>query len=124
MRFTTRLILTAVLLATTATTASAGGRIGQAVQNVRGAVQEWRAERQAHRGGGSSCTTQTTTHQPQAVQFGGAGLYPQPQPVPVVMPQVGTVQVVPHQQYQQYTPIRLTSPVPVYPACVGGNCGR
>lgn len=120
MRFTTRLILTAVLLATTATTASAGGRIGQAVQNVRGAVQEWRAERQAHRGGGSSCTTQATTT-PQGVQYGGAGLYPQPQPVPVVMPQVGTVQVVGH---QQHTPIRLTSPVPTCPTCAGGNCGR
>ena len=59
-------------------------------------------------------------HQPpQAVQYGGAGLYPQPQPVPVVMPQVGTVQVVGGQQYQ---PIRLTSPVPTCPTCVGGVC--
>ena len=116
-----RFFLTAAVLVLTAVSARAGGRIGQAVQNVRGVVQEWRAERQAHRGGCSSCTTQATTTQPQAVQYGGAGLYPQPQPVPVLMPQVGTVQVVGHQQYQ---PIRLTSPLPVLPACVGGNCGR
>ena len=108
MRFTTRILLTAALLAVSATAATAGP--------IRGLVQ-----RLTGRGGCGSCATQATT-QPQAVQYGGAGLYPQPQPVPVVMPQVGTVHVVGHQQYQQYTPIRLAAPLPTCPTCVGGVC--
>lgn len=102
-----RLILTAALLAVSATAATAGP------------IRDRLAARFNRPSGCSSCTVQP----PQAVQYGGAGLYPQPQPVPaqVVMPQVGTVQVVGGQQYQ---PIRLTSPVPTCPTCVGGNCGR
>jgi hypothetical protein len=105
-----RFLLTLAALALTATAADAGP------------IRDRLTARFSRPSGCSSCTTQTTTHQQlQGVQYGGAGLYPQPQPVPVVMPQVGTVQVVGHQQYQ---PIRLTSPLPVFPACVGGNCGR
>ncbi len=111
MRLSIRtLILTAALLAVSATAATAGP------------IRDRLAARFSRPSGCSSCTTQTATHQqPQAVQYGGAGLYPQPQPVPVVMPQVGTVQVVGHQQYQ---PIRLAAPLPTCPTCVGGNCGR
>ncbi len=112
MKFTTRILLTAALLAASATAATAGP------------IRDRLAARFSRPSGCSSCTGQATTTQPQGVQYGGAGLYPQPQSVPVVMPQVGTVQVAGHQQYQQYTPIRLTSPVPTCPACVGGNCGR
>jgi hypothetical protein len=104
-----RFLIVVAALALTATAADAGP------------IRDRLAARFSRPSGCSSCTTQATTTQPQGVQYGGAGLYPQPQPVPVVMPQVGTVQVVGHQQYQ---PIRLASPVPVYPACMGGNCGR
>lgn len=99
-----RLILTAALLAVSATAATAGP------------IRYRLAARFNRPSGCSSCTVQP----PQAVQYGGAGLYPQPQPVPaqVVMPQV------PGGEQYQYQPIRLTSPVPVYPACMGGNCGR
>ena len=106
MRFTTRILLTAALLAVSATAATAGP--------IRGLVQ-----RLTGRGGCGSCATQATT-QPQAVQYGGAGLYPQPQPVPVVMPQVGTVQV----GQRQYTPIQVGTGLPTCPTCVNGNCGR
>lgn len=98
-----RLILTTTLLAVSATAATAGP------------IRDRLAARFARPSGCSSCTVQPVP----AVQYGGAGLYPQPQPVPVFMPQVGTVQVVGGQQYQ---PIRLTSPVPTCPTCVGGVC--
>ncbi len=118
MRFTTRLILTAVLLAVSATTASAGGRVRNAVQNVREVVQEWRAERHAHRGGcgcaSASQPTSATATGPvrqtvgtELVSAGGA------------VAEVG--QVVRATEYQ---PIRLTAPLPTCPTCVGGNCGR
>lgn len=108
MRFTTRLILTAALLAASATVATAGP------------IRDRFAARFSRPSGCSSCTGQTATQQPQGVQYGGAGLYPQPQPVPVVMPQVGTVQV----GQRQYMPIQVGSPLPTCPTCVGGNCGR
>lgn len=97
-----RILLTAALLAVSTTTATAGP------------IRDRLAARFNRPSGCSSCTVQP----PQAVQYGGAGLYPQPQPVPaqVVMPQVAG-----GEQYQ-YQPIRLTSPVPTCPTCVGGVC--
>lgn len=107
MRFTTRLILTATLLALSATTASAGP--------IRGLVQ-----RLTGRGGCGSCG------QPAAVQY-----QPATQPPPaLVMPQTGTLTLVSHgtsyappvvTSGPEYTPIRMGGVV-LPTTCSGGGC--